>query len=275
MGRVGGWWYPQKLHLGRLETAWNNHNHYRGCDRIESKYQGTQGVCCDWSRKVLCPVDTRTCIPRLCQKGPSRFHSHRMQRTRIPSQVLQVVGHVGARQCPISWSMAVVQHFDTDEKKNEADAIKKAITLYLESLVGLKYIGNQVIHRLDEPKRPDMAMPHLLEYGCCPHFDTDEKKMKQMPLRRPWSCILRALWVSNTLATRSSIGSMNQRGRQWCRNTILNVVVASSCFTRCETIFCIARWSSNTIRTRWTTVSRATKSTSSSTRIGTLFSNEC
>ena len=42
-------------------------------------------------------------------------------------------------------SMAVAKHFDTDEKKNAENSFEQAIALYLESLVGLKYIGDQVV----------------------------------------------------------------------------------------------------------------------------------
>jgi hypothetical protein len=44
-----------------------------------------------------------------------------------------------------TWSMVVAKHFDTDEKINAQNAFEQAIPLYLESLVGLKYIGDQVI----------------------------------------------------------------------------------------------------------------------------------
>ena len=58
-----------------------------------------------------------------------------------------------------AWSMVVAEHFDTDKKKNAASAFKHAIALYLESLVGLKYIGDQVICQLCEQKNPAM-MPY-------------------------------------------------------------------------------------------------------------------
>jgi len=58
-----------------------------------------------------------------------------------------------------AWSMVVAEYFDTDEKKNAENAFEQAIALYLESLVGLKYIGDQVIRQLREQKKPAM-MPY-------------------------------------------------------------------------------------------------------------------
>jgi hypothetical protein len=55
-----------------------------------------------------------------------------------------------------AWSMIVAEHFNTNEEKNAENAFKQAITLYLESLVGLYYIGDQVICQLREQKKPAM-----------------------------------------------------------------------------------------------------------------------
>jgi hypothetical protein len=55
--------------------------------------------------------------------------------------------------------MVVAEHFNTHEKKNTENAFKEAIALYFKSLVGLKYIGNRVIHQIQEQKKPTM-MPY-------------------------------------------------------------------------------------------------------------------
>jgi len=58
-----------------------------------------------------------------------------------------------------TWSMVVADYFNTNEKKNAQNAFEQAIVLYLESLVGLKYIGNQVVCQLRKQKTPAM-MPY-------------------------------------------------------------------------------------------------------------------
>ena len=50
-------------------------------------------------------------------------------------------------------SMVIAKHSETNKTKNSANAFKWAIWLFLESLVGLKCIGNQVIHQLHDWRR--------------------------------------------------------------------------------------------------------------------------
>jgi hypothetical protein len=63
--------------------------------------------------------------------------------------------------------MVVAKHFDAKKKKNNANAFDKAIMLYLESLMGLKNIGNQVIYQLCEQKMLTMMLYHDFEHCCC------------------------------------------------------------------------------------------------------------
>jgi len=52
-----------------------------------------------------------------------------------------------------AWSMVIAEYFDTNEKKNAENAFEQAITLFLKSLMGLKYIGDQVIRQLRKQKK--------------------------------------------------------------------------------------------------------------------------
>ena len=64
-----------------------------------------------------------------------------------------------------AWSMVVAEHFDTGEKKNAATAFEYAIALYLKSLVGLKYISDQVIHQLHVQMK--LAMMPYCDFERC------------------------------------------------------------------------------------------------------------
>ena len=80
--------------------------------------------------------------------------------------MLRTLGQLVQGNALTSWSMVIAENFDTDEKKNAENAFEQAIALYLESLVGLKYIGDQVVHQLREQKKPVIMLYHDFERRC-------------------------------------------------------------------------------------------------------------
>ena len=59
-----------------------------------------------------------------------------------------------------SWCVFVAKNFDSNENKNTGNAVGKESVLYLESLVGLEIISDEVIFQLCGQKKLTM-MPYL------------------------------------------------------------------------------------------------------------------
>ena len=84
--------------------------------------------------------------------------------------------------------------------------------------------------------------PPPIEHGCCQTFWHWWKEIWSDASRSPSPCILRAFWVSYTLATKSSARFANKRSQQWYHVMTLNGIINSSYTRCCKTIFCIAWW---------------------------------
>jgi len=98
--------------------------------------------------------------PDLVKKVLPHFATGEREEPWFQAKCFELRGMLVQCNAHTSQSMVVAKHFDTNKQKNEADAFEKAITLYLESLVGLKYIDDQVIPQLHEQKKPAMIQSH-------------------------------------------------------------------------------------------------------------------
>jgi hypothetical protein len=97
--------------------------------------QGKFGV--EWTLALTYPDFTKNVLPR--------FTMAECEEPGFQAMCFELWGMLVQGNALTAWSMVVAKHFDTDEKINAQNAFEQAIPLYLESLVGLKYIGDQVI----------------------------------------------------------------------------------------------------------------------------------
>ena len=86
--------------------------------------------------------------PDLVKKVLPHFATGEREEPRFQAKCFELWGMLVQGNALTVWSMVVTEHLDTNEKKNAENAFEQAISFFLESLVGLKYIGNQVTCQL-------------------------------------------------------------------------------------------------------------------------------
>jgi hypothetical protein len=97
--------------------------------------------------------------PDFIKKVLPRFTTAEHEEPGFQAMCFELWGMLVQGNALTAWSMVVAKHFNTDEKKSAENAFEQAIALYLKSLVGLKYISDQVICHLRKQKKPAM-MPY-------------------------------------------------------------------------------------------------------------------
>jgi hypothetical protein len=99
--------------------------------------------------------------PDFAKKVLSCFMAVEHTEPRFQAKCFNLWGMLVQGIALTSCSMVIVKKFHSNEKKNEENALEKAIKLYLKSLVGLKNIGNQVICQIFNQKNPAMMVHHF------------------------------------------------------------------------------------------------------------------